>query len=73
MNVIPKKRLIALFEVISKREMPGQTRKAVTLVFESGFSYEQASFTTGVSAKRVSLAVRKINRMDEVLRDAYRL
>ncbi|MEZ9532679.1 hypothetical protein CSB62_08115 [Vibrio splendidus] len=72
MNLIPKKRLDALLEVISKRDMPEQTRKAVKLVFESGYSYELASLRTGVSSKRVSLAVRKLNQMDEILLKAYR-
>tara|TARA_B100001059_G_scaffold230040_1_gene263612 strand:- start:26 stop:247 length:222 start_codon:yes stop_codon:yes gene_type:complete len=73
MNVIPKKRLDALLEVFSKRDMPEQTRKAVILVFESGYSYELASLRTGVSSKRVSLAVRKLNQMDEILLKAYRV
>ncbi|MEZ9503231.1 MULTISPECIES: hypothetical protein [Vibrio] len=72
MNVIPKKRLDALFEVTAKREMPEQTRKAVKLVFESGYSYELASLRTGVSSKRVSLAVRKLILKDELLLRAYR-
>ncbi|MEZ8924002.1 hypothetical protein AB6D87_04835 [Vibrio lentus] len=73
MNVIPKKRLDALLEVISKRDMPEQTRNAVKLVFESGYSYELASLRTGVSSKRVSIAVRKLNQMDEILLKAYRV
>ncbi|MEZ8234796.1 hypothetical protein FCV63_11890 [Vibrio lentus] len=73
MNLIPKKRLEVLLEVTSKREMPEQTRKAVKLVFESGYSYELASLRTGVSSKRVSLAVRKLNQMDEILLKAYRV
>jgi len=73
MNLIPKKRLDALLEVISKRDMPEQTRKAVKLVFESGYSYELASLRTGASSKRVSLAVRKLNQMDAMLLKVYRL
>ncbi|KZX57501.1 hypothetical protein A3712_04550 [Vibrio sp. HI00D65] len=73
MNLITKKRLDVLLEVTSKREMPEQTRKAVKLVFESGYSYELASLRTGVSSKRVSLAVRKLNQMDRKLVKAYRV
>ncbi|MFA0267947.1 hypothetical protein AB4490_14210 [Vibrio cyclitrophicus] len=73
MNLIPKKRLDALLEVISKRDMPEQTRKAVKLVFESGYSYKLASLRTGASSKRVSLAVRKLNQMDAMLLKVYRL
>ncbi|MEZ8239242.1 hypothetical protein AB6C73_12280 [Vibrio splendidus] len=53
--------------------MPEQTRKAVKLVFESGYSHELASLRTGVSSKRVSLAVRKLNQIDEKLLKAYRV
>ncbi|MFA0155424.1 hypothetical protein [Vibrio sp. 10N.261.46.A3] len=73
MNIIPQKRLDALLSVMSKREMPEQTRKAVRLVFESGYSYELASLKAGVTSKRISLAVRKLNYMDEVLLNVYRL
>ncbi len=73
MNILPQRRPDALLSVISKRDMPDQTRKAVRLVFESGYSYELASLGSGVSSKRISLAVRKVNLMDKVLLDAYRL
>ncbi|MGL4225423.1 MAG: hypothetical protein ACRCSE_09915 [Vibrio sp.] len=73
MNVIPKKRLSALLLVISERDMPRKTKEAATLVFSAGYSYELASLRTGVSSKRISLAVRKLNKMDAILLDAYRL
>lgn len=73
MSLIPKKRLDALLEILPKREMPEKTREAVNLVFNSGYSYELASLRTGVSSKRVSLAVRKLNQMDEILLKAYRV
>ncbi|MBY7953484.1 hypothetical protein KW421_12485 [Vibrio fluvialis] len=73
MNVIPSKRLNALLDVLPLREIPEQTRAALRLVFESGYSYELASLRTGVSSKRISLAARKIIQMDAMLLDAYRL
>ena len=73
MNLIPKKRLDALFEILPNREMPEKTKVAARLVFESGYSYELASLKTEVSSKRISLAVRKLNRMDAIMREAYRL
>ncbi|CAK1706771.1 hypothetical protein [Vibrio crassostreae] len=73
MNIIPKQRLDALLEILPKREMPEKTREAAKLVFESGWSYESASRKTGVSSKRISLAVRKLTAMDELLLQAYRL
>ncbi|MEL7382784.1 MAG: hypothetical protein AAGJ88_04235 [Pseudomonadota bacterium] len=73
MNLIPTKRLNALLEILPKREMPEKTREAVKLVFDSGYSCELASLKTGVSSKRISLAVRKLNQMDAVLLAAYRL
>lgn len=72
-NVIPSKRLNALLDVLPLREIPEQTRAALRLVFESGYSYELASLRTGVSSKRISLAARKIIQMDAMLLDAYRL
>ncbi|ENB2052512.1 hypothetical protein D2H34_003959 [Vibrio fluvialis] len=73
MNVIPSKRLNALLDVLPLREIPEQTRAALRLVFESGYSYELASLRTGVSSKRISLAARKMIQMDAMLLDAYRL
>ncbi|MBY8314943.1 hypothetical protein KW543_04085 [Vibrio fluvialis] len=73
MNVIPSKRLNALLDVLPLREIPEQTRAALRLVFESGYSYELASLRTGVSSKRISLAARKMTQMDAMLLDAYRL
>ncbi|EKO3965186.1 hypothetical protein EI372_10940 [Vibrio fluvialis] len=73
MNVIPSKRLNALLGVLPLREIPEQTRSALRLVFESGYSYELASLRTGVSSKRISLAARKMIQMDAMLLDAYRL
>ncbi|MBY8007929.1 hypothetical protein KW471_06440 [Vibrio fluvialis] len=73
MNVIPSKRLNALLGVLPLREIPEQTRAALRLVFESGYSYELASLRTGVSSKRISLAARKMIQMDAMLLDAYRL
>jgi DNA-directed RNA polymerase specialized sigma24 family protein len=73
MNLIPTKRLNALLEILPKREMPEKTREAEKLVYDSGYSYELASLKTGVSSKRISLAVRKLNQMDAVLLAAYRL
>ncbi|EKO3447580.1 hypothetical protein RRK58_000655 [Vibrio fluvialis] len=73
MNVIPSKRLNALLGVLPLREIPEQTRSALRLVFESGYSYELASLRTGVSSKRISLAARKMMQMDAMLLDAYRL
>ncbi|SBS65508.1 hypothetical protein [Vibrio atlanticus] len=73
MNLIPKKRLDALLEILPKREMPERTREAVSLVFNSGYSYELASIKTGVSSKRISLAARKLTAMDALLLQAYRL
>ncbi|MGI2887486.1 hypothetical protein [Vibrio fluvialis] len=72
-NVIPSKRLNALLGVLPLREIPEQTRAALRLVFESGYSYELASLRTGVSSKRISLAARKMIQMDAMLLDAYRL
>ncbi|MCE7658485.1 hypothetical protein [Vibrio fluvialis] len=72
-NVIPSKRLNALLGVLPLREIPEQTRAALRLVFESGYSYELASLRTGVSSKRISLAARKMMQMDAMLLDAYRL
>ncbi|MCE7580823.1 hypothetical protein [Vibrio fluvialis] len=72
-NVIPSKRLNALLGVLPLREIPKQTRSALRLVFESGYSYELASLRTGVSSKRISLAARKMMQMDAMLLDAYRL
>ncbi|EPA8364729.1 hypothetical protein ACQ676_000204 [Vibrio fluvialis] len=72
-NVIPSKRLNALLGVLPLREIPEQTRSALRLVFESGYSYELASLRTGVSSKRISLAARKMMQMDAMLLDAYRL
>lgn len=72
-NVIPSQRLNALLDVLSLREIPEQTRAALRLVFESGYSYELASLRTGVSSKRISLAARKMIQMDAMLLDAYRL
>ncbi|GAB1133915.1 MAG: hypothetical protein WLagBPW_39800 [Shewanella algae] len=72
-NVIPSKRLNALLGVLPLREIPEQTRSALRLVFESGYSYELASLRTGVSSKRISLAARKMIQMDAMLLDAYRL
>ncbi|MCG6410123.1 hypothetical protein K6U17_12890 [Vibrio fluvialis] len=72
-NVIPSKRLNALLDVLPLREIPEQTRAALRLVFESGYSYELASLRTGVSSKRISLAARKMIQMDAMLLDAYRL
>lgn len=71
--VIPSKRLNALLGVLPLREIPEQTRSALRLVFESGYSYELASLRTGVSSKRISLAARKMMQMDAMLLDAYRL
>lgn len=73
MNVIPEKRLNGLLSVLSNRDMPEKTKEAVKLVFNSGYSYELASLKTGVSSKRISLAVRKLNSMDVILLEAYRL
>ncbi|MEL7290437.1 MAG: hypothetical protein AAGJ67_00805 [Pseudomonadota bacterium] len=73
MNRIPKKRLDALFSVLSERELKPKTREAARLVFESGYSYELASLKTGISSKSISLAVRKMNAMDSILLAAYRL
>ncbi|EKO3962831.1 hypothetical protein F2K62_004113 [Vibrio fluvialis] len=73
MYVIPSKRLNALLGVLPLREIPEQTRSALRLVFESGYSYELASLRTGVSSKRISLAARKMMQMDAMLLDAYRL
>ncbi len=73
MNIIPEKRLDSLLLVLSERDMPGRTKEAVKLVFNSGYSYELASLKTGVSSKRISLAVRKLNSMDAILLEAYRL
>ncbi len=73
MNIIPEKRLDSLLLVLSERDMPGKTKEAVKLVFNSGYSYELASLKTGVSSKRISLAVRKLNSMDAILLEAYRL
>lgn len=72
MNIIPKKRLDALFDIMPQREMPSATRVAAKLVYDSGYSYELAALKTGVSSKRISLAVRKLNQMDERLLEAYR-
>lgn len=72
-NVIPSKRLNALLGVLPLREIPEQTRSALRLVFESGYSYKLASLRTGVSSKRISLAARKMMQMDAMLLDAYRL
>ncbi|MBY8235463.1 hypothetical protein KW522_06420 [Vibrio fluvialis] len=73
MKVIPSKRLNALLGVMPLREIPEQTRAALRLVFESGYSYELASLRTGVSSKRISLAARKMMQMDAMLLDADRL
>lgn len=73
MNLIPKNRLDALFTVLPERELKPKTREAARLVFESGYSYELASLKTGVSSKSISLAVRKLNEMDAVLLNAYRI
>ncbi|KJY78949.1 hypothetical protein [Vibrio nigripulchritudo] len=73
MNIIPEKRLMALLSIIPDREMPAPTKEAVRLVFISGFNYELASLKAGVSSKRISLAVRKLNDMDAKLLEAYRL
>lgn len=73
MNIIPEKRLDSLLLVLSERDMPGKTKEAVKLIFNSGYSYELASLKTGVSSKRISLAVRKLNSMDAILLEAYRL
>ncbi|EPZ8236027.1 hypothetical protein ACXWGC_004141 [Vibrio fluvialis] len=72
-NVIPSKRLNALLDVLPLREIPEKTRSALRMIFESGYSYELASLRTGVSSKRISLAVRKMMQMDAMLLDAYRL
>lgn len=72
-NVIPSQRLNALLDALSLREIPEQTRAALRLVFESGYSYELASLRTGVSSKRISLAARKLDQMDRILLKAYRL
>ncbi|MEZ8115183.1 hypothetical protein ACED44_09605 [Vibrio splendidus] len=73
MNLIPKPRLDALMIILSMRDMPERTREAARLVFESGYSYELASLKSGVSSKRISLAVRKLNAIDAQLLKAYRL
>lgn len=72
-NAIPSKRLNALLNVLPLREIPEQTRAALRLVFESGYSYELASLRTGVSSKRISLAARKLDQIDRILLKAYRL
>ncbi len=73
MNLIPKKRLKALFAVLPERELKTQTKEAARLVIESGHTYELAALKTGVSSKSISLAVRKLNKLDEMLLAAYRL
>ncbi|WP_375751579.1 hypothetical protein [Vibrio sp. HN007] len=73
MNLIPKKRLDGLLQILPSREMPEKTKEAAKLVIESGFTYDLAALKTGVSSKRISLAVRKLSRMDAILLEAYRL
>ncbi len=58
MNLIPEKRLTALLNIIPEREMPFATKWAAWLVFGLGFTYELRALKTGVSSKRISLAVR---------------
>ncbi|MGL0931773.1 hypothetical protein ACSTEA_00025 [Vibrio vulnificus] len=70
---IPEKRLDALLQVLSKREMPPATRTAVRLVLINGYSYTFAELKTGVTRKRIGLAVKKLHTMDNCLLDAYRL
>ncbi len=73
MNIIPEKRLNALLNVIPEREMPLSTKRAARFVFLQGYNYELASLQTGVSSKRISLAVRKLNDIDAEMLEAYRL
>lgn len=70
---IPEKRLNALFQVLSRRDMPPTTRDAVKLVLVNGYSYTFAELKTGVTRKRIALAVKKLHHMDSCLLDAYRL
>lgn len=72
-NPIPEKRLNALFEVLSSRELPQATRQAVKLVVINGYSLTFAELKSGVSRKRIAHAVKKLHRMDDILLSSYRL
>ncbi len=70
---IPEKRLDALLQVLSLRDMPPATRNAVKLVLINGYSYTFAELKTGVTRKRIALATKKLHDMDNRLLNAYRL
>jgi DNA-directed RNA polymerase specialized sigma24 family protein len=72
MPYIPSKRLEALMSLFSYRDLPKETRSAVRLVVINGFTYELAEIQSGVSRKRISLAVRKLDEADNTLLKAYR-
>lgn len=72
MITIPEKRLEALLQVLSRREMSDITRQAVKLVLINGYSYTFAELKTGVTRKRIALATKKLHDMDNRLLNAYR-
>lgn len=72
MPYIPSERLEALMSLFSYRDLPKVTRYAVRLVVNNGFTYELAEIKSGVSRKRISLAVRKLDQAGSRMLEVYR-
>lgn len=69
---IPEHRLEVVMSILSERDLPKKTRKAVRLVVLSGYTYEMAEFKSGVTRKSISQAVKKLDRIDSLLVQTYR-
>lgn len=55
----------------SERDLPPKTREGIRMVVLHGHAISRAARKAGVSRKSLSLAVRKIDAADLVIRGAY--
>ncbi len=66
-----ERQLEAILSIISNRDMPQATRKAVRLRIINGYTLEQAEVVAGVTRKRIGLAIDKVETAHQVLSAAF--
>jgi len=71
MYCIPEHQLEALMSIFSKRDLPEKSRTAIRMVVLNGFSFARAARLVGMTPQSVSLAVKKIDKADTLMREIY--
>ena len=72
-QVIKPAQLEVLMSIYSLRDLPQATRQAVRLRIVNGYTYEWAELETGVTRKRIALAVDKLELAHEQIKTVYGL